>query len=67
MIIIDKIRDEKLQYDFNSEAAKNQHYPLKRLTNKNFLQENRYYQKKSFRKILRKTNKNNCRSRNKTS
>ena len=52
MIIIDKIRDEKLQYDFNSEAAKNQHYPLKRLTNKNFLQENRYYQKKSFRKIL---------------
>ena len=39
MTIDDKIRDEKLQYDINGEAAKKyQHYHLVKLINMNLLQ-----------------------------
>ena len=43
MTIDDKIRDEKLQYDINREAAKNQHYRLEKLINMNILQVKKYY------------------------
>ena len=33
MAINDKIRDKKLQYDINKEAAKNQHYHQVKLKN----------------------------------
>ena len=37
MTIDDKIRDEKLQYDINREAAKYQHYHQEKLINVNIL------------------------------
>ena len=46
MTIDDKIRDEKLQYDTNREAAdisKHQHYHQVKLINMNILQVNKYY------------------------
>ena len=42
MTIDDEIRDEKLQYDINREAAKFQHYHLEKLINLNILQVNKY-------------------------
>ena len=39
----DKIRDEKLQYDINREATKNQLYYLEKLINMNILQVKIYY------------------------
>ena len=42
MIIDDKIRDGKLQYDLNSEAEKNQHYHLEKLIHMNILQVNKF-------------------------
>ena len=38
MAIDGKIRDKKLQYDINREAAKNQHHDLEKLINVNILQ-----------------------------
>ena len=43
MTIDDKIRDEKLQYDINREAAKYQHYHQVKLINVNFFQVKKYY------------------------
>ena len=46
MTIDDKIRDEKLQYDTNREAAdisKHQHYHQVKLINMNILQVKKYY------------------------
>ena len=43
MTIDDKIRDKKLQYDINREAAKYQHYHQVKLINMNFLQVKKYY------------------------
>ena len=43
MTIDDKIRDEKLQYNINREAAKIQHYHQVKLINMNILQVNKYY------------------------
>ena len=43
MTIDDEIRDEKIQYDINREAAKNQHCHQKKLINMNFLQVKKYY------------------------
>ena len=40
----DKIRDEKLQYNSNREAAKTQHYHQVKLINMNFLQAKKYCQ-----------------------
>ena len=37
-----KIRDEKLQYHINREAAKHQHYHLEKLINTNILQVKKY-------------------------
>ena len=37
MKIDDKIRDARLQYNINREAAKNQHYHLEKLINMNIL------------------------------
>ena len=42
MIIDDKIRDEKLQYNVNTEAAKNRLYHLEKLINTNILQAKKY-------------------------
>ena len=39
----DKIKDEKLQYDINREAAKYQHYLQVKLINMNILQAKKYY------------------------
>ena len=33
MTIVDKIKDQELQYDINREAAENQHYHLEKLIN----------------------------------
>ena len=43
MAIDDKIRDEKLGYDIQREAAKYQHYHLESLINMNILQVKKYY------------------------
>ena len=44
MTIGDKVRDEKLQYDFNREKQqKYQHYHQVKLINMNILQVNKYY------------------------
>ena len=43
MTIDDKIRDAKLQYNTNREAAKKQHYHLENLININILQVKIYY------------------------
>ena len=43
MIIDDKAKDEKLQYDINREAAKIQHYHPEKLINMNILQVKKYY------------------------
>ena len=43
MTIDDKIRDEKLQYDINREAAKVQHYHIEKLINMNILQVKKQY------------------------
>ena len=43
MTIDDKIRDEKLQYDINREAAKNQHYHRKKLITINSSQVRKYH------------------------
>ena len=43
MTIDDKIRGEKLQYDINREAAKNQLYHLEKLIKMNILQVKKYY------------------------
>ena len=43
MTINDKIRDEKLQYDINREAAKLSAYHLEKLININILQVKNYY------------------------
>ena len=44
IIAIDnQIRDEKLQYDINREAAKISAYHPKKLINMNILQEKKYY------------------------
>ena len=42
-IIDDKIRDEKLQYNINREAAKISALSLEKLINMNILQVNKYY------------------------
>ena len=42
MIIDDKIRDEKLQYDINKEGAKYQHYHLEKILNMTILQGKKY-------------------------
>ena len=42
MTVDGNIRDEKLQYDNNREAAKYQHYHLKKLINMNILQLKKY-------------------------
>ena len=39
----DKIRDEKLKYGINTEAAKNQHYYQVKLTSMNILLAKKYY------------------------
>ena len=39
MIIDDKTRDEKLQYNVNTEAAKNRPYHLEKSINTNILQQ----------------------------
>ena len=43
MIIADKIRDEKLQYDINREEKKYQLYHKVKLININILQAKKYY------------------------
>ena len=43
MTIDDKIRDEKLQYDINIEAAKISALSSKKLINMNILQVKKYY------------------------
>ena len=43
MTIDDRIKDEKLQYHINREAAKIQHYCQAKLMNMNILQEKKYY------------------------
>ena len=43
MTIVDKIRNEKLQYNINREAAKFQHFLLEKLLNMNMLQVKKYY------------------------
>ena len=43
MSVDDKIRNEKLQYDINSQAAKYQHYHQEKLINMNILQVKKYY------------------------
>ena len=43
MTINDKIRDEKLQYDINREAANLSAYHLEKLININILQVKNYY------------------------
>ena len=43
MTIDDKIKDEKIQYNINSEAAKSRHYNMEKLINMNFLQVRKYY------------------------
>ena len=43
MTIEDQIRDEKLQYDINREAAKNQLYHQEKLINMNILLVKRYF------------------------
>ena len=43
MTIDDKIRDEKLQYDINIEAAKISKLSSKKLINMNILQVKKYY------------------------
>ena len=43
MAIDDKIRDEKLQYDINQEAAAIQYYHLETLINMNILQVKKDY------------------------
>ena len=43
MAIDDKIRDEKLQYDINREAAKLQHHHQKKSIKMNMLQVKKYY------------------------
>ena len=47
MIIDDRIKDEKLQYDINREAAKNQLYHPEKLININILQVKKYYRDQS--------------------
>ena len=42
MTIDDEIRDEEPQFDINREAAKYQHYHLKKLINMNILQVKKY-------------------------
>ena len=42
MAIIDKIKDEKVQYDINREAAKISHYHQVKLINMNLLQAKKY-------------------------
>ena len=42
MIIVDKIRDEKLQYDINRKSAKISEYHLEKLINMNILQAKKY-------------------------
>ena len=43
MTINDKVKDEKLQYYIDREAAKYQHYHLEKLINMNILQVKKYY------------------------
>ena len=43
MSVDDKIRNEKLQYDINRQAAKYQHYHQEKLININILQVKKYY------------------------
>ena len=43
MTIDDKIRDEKLQYDINREAAKTSALPFRKLINMNIFQVQKYY------------------------
>ena len=43
MTIDDKIRDQKLQYHINREAAKDQRYHPEKFINMNFLQVKKYY------------------------
>ena len=43
MTIEDKIRDEKLQYDINREAAKMSAFFLEKLTDKNISHVKKYY------------------------
>ena len=43
MAIDDKIRDEKLQYDINSEATKYQHYHPEKWINMNILEVKKCY------------------------
>ena len=43
MIIDDKIRDEKVQYDINRKQQKYQDYHQAKLINMNFLQAKKYY------------------------
>ena len=42
MTIDDKVRDEKIQYDVNGEAAKNQYHRHVKLINMNFLHVKKY-------------------------
>ena len=43
MTVDDKIRDEKLQYDFTEKRQKYKHYHLEKLMNKNILQLKKYH------------------------
>ena len=43
MAIEKNFRDEKLQYDINTEAAKNQDYHQSKLINMNILYTNKYH------------------------
>ena len=43
MTIEDKIRDEKLQYDINKEAAKISAFSLEKLTDENISHVKKYY------------------------
>ena len=43
MSVDDKIRNEKLQYDINRQAAKYQHYHQEKLIYMNMLQVKKYY------------------------
>ena len=80
MTINDQIRDEKLRYDINREAAKisalswDKIYKYEYLTGGDILPSNQQQIIEQARfiysplvKRFRKTNKNNCRSRSKTS
>ena len=80
MRINDQIRDEKLRYDINREAAKisalswDKIYKYEYLTGGDILPSNQQQIIEQARfiysplvKRFRKTNKNNCRSRSKTS